>query len=225
MNTERSVRVLAIVLFAAAAGVRGAEPVSNPGSGAAAQWSCFRGPQQGVSAWDNAPTAWDGKSGQGVLWKTPLAISGIGSPVLWNDRLFITEGTDTERAVVAFDAASGKQLWRQVVPDGGKGLPLPSFSDTGLALTTPACDDAGVYAMFGTGDLAAFSHDGVSKWQLFLQRPLIGYGYSSSPVILNDLVCVQMDGHSSGHVTAVDHATGQIKWDKKRSRGATGRRP
>ena len=100
-------------------------------------WNCFRGPQHGVSPWKNAPSAWDGSTGQGVLWKTSLKVAGDSSPVLWGDRVFITEGDDRERAVGAFDANTGRQLWRQVVADGGKDQPLPLVSDRGRRCRLP----------------------------------------------------------------------------------------
>ena len=112
-----------------------------------------------------------------------------------------------------------RQLWRQVIADGGQGLPLPPVSDAGLALPTPACDADGVYVLFGTGDLAAFAHDGKPKWQIFLKRPEIGYGYSSSPCVSNGLVFVQFDEINGGRVLAVETATGKIKWEHSRSRG------
>ena len=182
-------------------------------------WSCFRGPKYGVSPWDNVPVAWDGPSGQGVLWKTPLKTSCVSSPVLWQDRIFLTEADENERAVLAFDAESGRELWRQVVADGGKDAPLPPVADSGLALPTPACDADGVYVLFGTGDLAAFTHDGRPKWQIFLKRPEIGYGYASSPCVIDGLVCVQFDEINGGRVLAVEAATGKIKWEHPRSRG------
>jgi outer membrane protein assembly factor BamB len=187
--------------------------------GTAADWSCFRGPHCGVSSWDNAPLAWDGPSGAGVLWKTPLKIAGVASPVLWGDRVYISEGDDNQRALLALDAANGQQLWRQVVADGGRGAPLPPVSDAGLALPTPACDADGVYVLFGTGDLAAFTHDGRPKWQIFLKRPEIGYGYSSSPCVSRGLVFVQFDEINGGRVLAVETATGKIRWQRPRSRG------
>ena len=182
-------------------------------------WSCFRGPQYGVSPWANVPVAWDGESGQGVLWKTPLKTSCVGSPVLWQDRIFLTEADEKERAVLAFDAESGKELWRQVVADGGKDAPLPPVADSALAMPTPACDANGVYVLFGTGDFAAFTHDGKPKWQVFLKRPEIGYGYASSPCVIDGLVCVQFDELSGGYALAVEAATGKIKWKQPRSRG------
>jgi outer membrane protein assembly factor BamB len=93
-------------------------------------------------------------------------------------------------------------------------------SDSGLALPTPACDANGVYAIFGTGDLAAFSHEGKPKWQIFLKRPVLGYGFASSPCVIDNLVCIQFDDYSDGRVLAVETSTGKTKWEHARSRGA-----
>jgi outer membrane protein assembly factor BamB len=188
---------------------------------AEAQWNCFRGPKAGVSHWPNAPVAWDGPSGRGVVWKTALKMAGVSSPILWSDRVFLTEGSEAERAVLAFDAANGKLLWRQVVPDGGKGEALPSVTDSGMALPTPVCDPQGVYALFGTGDLVAFSHAGQRLWQIFLQRPVIGYGFASSLCISGGLIFVQFDVYENGRVLAIEASTGKIRWGRERLRGAT----
>jgi outer membrane protein assembly factor BamB len=172
-----------------------------------------------VSSWDNAPAAWDGRSGAGVLWKVPLKMACVSSPVLWGNRIYLSEGDDRERALLALDDEGGAEVWRRVVADGGQGQPLPPVPDTGLALPTPACDADGVYVLFGTGDLAAFTHDGRPKWQIFLKRPEIGYGFASSPCVSHGLVFVQFDELTGGRVLAIDSATGKIKWEQPRSRG------
>jgi len=212
---KRPCASLSSLLLAATAWAGAAE------SATPTHWNTFRGPACGVSPWANAPTDWDGPSGRGVIWKTPLAVAGVSSPVLWGDRLYLTEATDKERAVLAFDPATGRQLWRHVVEDGDKTTALPSVSDYGLAMPTAACDATGVYALFGTGDLAAFSPDGQLLWRMFLGRPTIGYGFSSSPYVVNGLLCVQYDHHAAGRVVALDTRTGRIVWDVDRSRGAS----
>jgi outer membrane protein assembly factor BamB len=184
-------------------------------------WNSFRGPRMGVSSWSNAPIDFDGPSNRGVIWKTPLATSCTSSPVIWGNRIFITEANHTERAVIAFDTQTGKQLWRQVVADGGGGAPMPSVADAALALPTPACDADGVYALFGTGDLACFSHEGQLRWKVFVQRPLLGYGYSSSPAVANHRVFIQFDDQENGRVLLLDAATGKTIWERDRSRGAS----
>ena len=187
----------------------------------AANWNVFRGPNVGVSPWTNTPTAWDGASGRNVFWKTPLKMTGVSSPVLWEHRLYLTEGDGKERAVLAFDAGDGHLLWRRTVADGERGTPLPPVSDYGLAMPTPVCDSNGVYALFGTGDLAAFAPDGTPLWRLYLGRPTLGYGFASSPCMASNLVCVQFDHHAGGRLLAVETTTGRIKWNVERSRGAS----
>ncbi len=118
--------------------------LARPIKGAGEDWSCFRGPRCGVSSWNNAPIDWDGGTGRGVVWKTPLATSCTSSPVVWLNHIYITEANHDERTVIAFDAENGKRLWRQVVPDGGGGVAVPSVADSALALPTPACDADGV---------------------------------------------------------------------------------
>jgi len=186
-----------------------------------AHWNCFRGPFCGVSPWTNAPVSWDGSTGRGVLWKTPLRMTGVSSPVLWEKRLYLTEGNQQSRFVLAFNAEDGAPLWRRLVTDGGRGKPLPPVSPYGLAMPTAACDANGVYAVFGTGDLIAFSPEGKLLWKTFLGRPTIGYGFSSSPCVVSNLLFVQVDTHASGRVVAFETATGRVKWEVERSRGAS----
>jgi outer membrane protein assembly factor BamB len=194
-------------------------PIRRSPHSYAEPWSCFRGPRYGVSTWKNLPVAWDGESGLGVVWRTPLETSCVSSPVLWQDRIFLTEADEKGRALLAIDAESGRLVWRRAVADGGRDAPLPPVADSALALPTPACDAGGVYALFGTGDLVALGHDGKLKWQLFLKRPEIGYGYASSPCVVDGLVCVQFDELNGGRILAVEAASGKIRWEHPRSRG------
>ena len=209
--------------------ITGAVPLQSSGisSRAAFQWNCFRGPCCGVSTWSNAPTSWDGQTGAGVLWHVPLSRPGISSPVLWGNRIFLTSADVKAREVVAYDAATGRELWRQVVADGGKGEALPTPRDSakdmwaGLGVPTAACDDSGVYAVFGTGDLVAYSLDGKLRWQVYLHRPFNDYGHASSLVVADGRVCVQYDQKENGRVLAIDAQSGQTVWEQKRTPGAS----
>ncbi|MFZ4394713.1 MAG: PQQ-binding-like beta-propeller repeat protein [Kiritimatiellia bacterium] len=180
-------------------------------------WSCFRGPRYGVSLWTNLPVAWDGKRGDGVRWKVALNKPGVSSPVLWGGKLFLTVADEQARAVVAYDAHTGKELWRQVVADGGTGEDLPKTTDdTGLGASTPACDENGVYAVFGTGDLVAFTHDGKRMWQVYLRRPNNSYGHASSLWVQESKVYVQYDQADGGRMLAIDARSGSTVWEQPR---------
>jgi len=210
----------AVLLFLAAVTVLLVRP-SSRAKIAGEDWNGFRGSQCGLSSWDNAPVAWDGDGNRGVIWKAPLEMSCASSPVAWANHVYLTEGNHQERAVLAFAAESGRRLWRQVVEDGSGRAPLPSVSGSALALPTPACDANGIYALFGTGDLACYGHDGRLRWKIFLQRPVIGYGFASSPVVSHGTVFVQFDDHENGRVLLLDAATGKTIWEHPRSRGAS----
>src|SRR5689334_11323767 len=64
----------------------------------AANWDRFRGPN-GAGQSDDAgiPTKWEP---QNFLWKQPLSNIGHSSPVIWDNRLYLTSG----------DAKTGAQV-------------------------------------------------------------------------------------------------------------------
>ncbi|HAD59684.1 MAG TPA: serine/threonine protein kinase, partial [Planctomycetaceae bacterium] len=53
---------------------------------------------------------WDGESGQNIAWKIPVPGSGHSSPVIWQDRVFLTSCKEKtqERLLTCIDRHSGK---------------------------------------------------------------------------------------------------------------------
>jgi outer membrane protein assembly factor BamB len=186
------------------------------------QWPFLRGPtMSGRASFTNAPVAWSGESGQGVKWKAPLPGAGSSTPVVWGKTLFLTFGDARARTVAAYDAETGAPLWSTAVPDGAKaGEPLPEVGEeVGFAASTPACDEARVYAVFGTGDLAALDRAGKIVWQTFLGRPHNTYGHASSLVYCGDMLLVQWDQEEKARILAVDKNTGKTIWETPREVG------
>ena len=67
-------------------------------------WPCFRGPHgSGVSAYTNVPDSWDDASGKNILWKTPVPLPGMSSPVVWADRVFLSGASKDRREVYCLD--------------------------------------------------------------------------------------------------------------------------
>src|SRR6478735_7236309 len=80
----------------------------------AENWPAWRGTDaRGVSAEPDLPTSWSAT--QHVRWKVPLPGPGNSTPVVWGDRVFLTQGLDggKRRALLAFARADGKGLWQQ----------------------------------------------------------------------------------------------------------------
>ncbi len=198
------------------------QPAGSSTTNPAAGWAGFRGPLGlGVAATTNAPLAWDGPSGRNIRWKTPLeGAGGFNAPVVWNGLLFLSAADATERAVLAFDADTGAQRWRTVIPPGQPGGELPEVTDdTGLAAPTLATDGQLVFALFATGDLAALDQAGRIVWQVDLGRASISYGPASSLLCHAGRLFVQWDRLEGGFVRALATATGQTLWEVARAAG------
>jgi len=186
------------------------------------QWPFLRGPvMAGRASFTNAPVAWNGVTGQNIVWKVEPARRGASTPVVWGSRLFLTAGDATARTVMAHDTETGALLWRTDVPDGAKaGTPLPEVGeDTGFAASTPACDESQVYAVFATGDVAALDHAGKIVWQVYLGRPKNTYGHASSLVYCGEMLIVQWDQEEQARILALDKNTGKTLWETPRDVG------
>src|SRR5688572_2524143 len=79
-------------------------------------WPCFRGPsRQGVSAERKLPLVWSTKNH--VQWSAEIPGAGWSSPIVWQDRVFVTTTTadGTSCHVLCLEAASGRLLWNSKV--------------------------------------------------------------------------------------------------------------
>jgi outer membrane protein assembly factor BamB len=89
-----------------------------------------------------------------------------------------------------------------------------------MAAPTPVADASGVYALFATGDLAAFDKDGALRWYRSLPTDYPGLsnqvGMASSPVLAGGKLIVPMDNTVESFVAAVDPATGANVWRQSR---------
>jgi outer membrane protein assembly factor BamB len=187
------------------------------------QWPRFRGPGgAGVSRFDNIPTQWNGAGGQGILWKTPVPLPGNNSPVVWDKRVFLSGGSAEKREVYCFDTESGQLLWKGDVPAspavGGKKIEMSE--ETGYAASSTATDGQRIYAIFATGDIAAFDFSGRRLWYKNLGLSDNPYGYASSLETYQDRVIVQYDQgdpeSGKSRLYALDGSTGRIVWEAKR---------
>jgi len=189
----------------------------------AKQWPRFRGPGgQGVSAYANVPASWNGKTGENILWKTPVPLPGENSPVVWGDRVFLSGATPAKREVYCFGAADGSLLWQKPVetPVGAALDPPEVLEDTGLACPTTATDGRRVVAMFANGDIACFDYAGKRLWARNLGPIKNSYGYASSLNMYRGTVLVLLDQGSAGKpnsaLLALDLGTGKTAWETKR---------
>ena len=186
----------------------------NPVSLTRAQnWPGWRGPNgDGTSAEINLPTKWD--SVTNVVWKSSVPGKGYSSPVIWNDKLFITTAMQEtqEKILLCYDNKNGKLLWRKTViksPFEGK------HDNNSHASGTPSTDGLKVFVSFLDGkDVVVAAYDFTGK-QLWLQRPgtfSSPHGYSCSPVLFEDKVIINGDSQGDSFVAALSKTDGKIIW-------------
>lgn len=184
------------------------------------QHNSFRGPNGvGISAWTKIPVDWNTKEGKNVLWKTAIPKPGFNSPVIWDNRIFLSGADEAVRIVYCIDRNSGKILWEQEVsgiPDS-PSTPPDVTDDTGLAASSLAVDGTAVYAIFATGDLIAFDMEGKRLWARNLGVPDNHYGHSSSLLTWNNKLFVQYDSNKGGRLLSINTSNGNSLWDVRRN--------
>src|SRR5687768_4253079 len=119
----------------------------------AENWPSFRGPsRQGASTERELPVEWS--ADKTVKWKTAIPGEGWSSPILWQDRIFLTSAREagTKCHVIALDRKTGAVLWDKAVIEQ---TPLRKEGKNSYATPTPATDGETVFAVFGDGSIVA----------------------------------------------------------------------
>jgi outer membrane protein assembly factor BamB len=188
-----------------------------------AQWPRFLGPGgNSFSPCTNPPVAWDVATGTNILWRSPVAAPGFGSPVIWSNQVFLSGGTAAARSVCCYHATNGALVWQRPVEGvPGSPTPVPSVPEsTGFAAATVATDGRHVYAIFANGDLVAFALDGRRVWAKAFGALKNAYGHGASLVAGQGRLLVQLDhgDREAGlsRLYSLDALTGRVVWERSR---------
>ena len=209
-------------------------------------WPSFRGPQaSGVAERQNLPDRWNGKTGENILWRTPIPGLAHSSPVVWGHRIFVTSASSSDPnatfrpglygdgdaskdrsshrwMIYAFDKRTGKILWERTAH---QGVPVDKrHIKSTYANSTPATDGRIVVAWFGSQGVHAYDVKGRFLWKVDLGRlnfgaydiPTYEWGSASSPIIWNGLVILQCDTQDDSFILALDADTGKTVWKTER---------
>jgi outer membrane protein assembly factor BamB len=179
----------------------------------------FRGQDsRGIAGGSGYPTEWDGTSGNNISWKIRLPKAGKSSPVIWDDKLFVTGAAGLEGEVYCVNKKNGEILWTGSASGvaGEPSEPPKMDSEGGLAVSTVATNGKVVCAIFANGNLVCFDLDGKRKWAKNIGVPETNYGYSSSLLIYENTLLVQFDSNKKLSLIGFDVNTGDQKWETLR---------
>jgi outer membrane protein assembly factor BamB len=204
-------------------------------------WPQWRGPlATGVAPQADPPVTWDGASGTNVRWKTSIPGRGHSSPIVWENRVFLTTAIPFGEALpprpstapgnhdnlpvthrhkfvaLAVSRDDGKILWQTTLREA---MPREQGHQTGsLASNSAVTDGERLYALFGSFGLYCLDLDGRLVWQADFgpMQSLHGHGEGSSPVLHRDTLFVNWDHEGQSFVVALDKRTGREKWKVQR---------
>jgi outer membrane protein assembly factor BamB len=194
-------------------------------SALAENWPQWRGAKlDGISQEKNLPVKWS--KTENVAWRLPLPGPAGSTPVIWDDRIFLTSIENDNLLLLCVDT-SGKEQWRQTVGSGNKW----ARGDEGnSAAPSPSTDGKHVWVFMGTGVLGCYTVEGKEVWKINLQdrygRLSIAFGMTSTPVLDNGRLFIQLI-HGEGKaetreamVAVVDATNGNELWKQPRITGA-----
>jgi outer membrane protein assembly factor BamB len=219
-----------------------------PGSAKSSKgsWPSFRGPvASGVAEGQNLPDHWNAKTGENVLWRTPIPGLAHSSPVVWGNRVLVTSAVSSDPKatfrpglygdgdaskdrsphrwmIYSIDKKNGKLVWEQVAYQG-EPIEKRHIKAT-YANSTPATDGRIVVAWFGSQGVYAYDFNGKFLWKVDVGRvdmgaydiPTYEWGPASSPIIWENLVILQCDTQKDSFLLALDAATGKTVWKTDR---------
>ncbi|MCY4510906.1 MAG: PQQ-binding-like beta-propeller repeat protein [Acidobacteria bacterium] len=211
--------VLSLVMLAALAPAAGAQDSAGvrmvpPEGDGARYWSRWRGPSgQGVVEGTGYPDRWSDT--ENVLWKVPVPGRGHSSPIVWEDRIFLTTSRDRGRrvSILAFRRSDGMLLWQADAPNGpgerthGKNSPASATVTTDGERCTPRSAAAGCSPSTSTATSSGTMLSRIDNY----------HGPAGSPLLYRDSIIIYQDQNRGAFVIALDARTGETRWRTPRA--------
>jgi hypothetical protein len=118
------------------------------------------------------------------------------------------------RQVLCLDQDNGTIQWKTRCARGGTRT---LYSGNSLATPTPVTDGQRIYAHFGDAGTYCLDYAGRIVWSHTAPVEPPPYGFSSSPVLWNDLLVVTYDLTATSFTLALDKLTGDVRWKADRT--------
>ncbi len=179
----------------------------------AGEWPNWRGPNGDNRVADEGyPVTWNEKAN--VRWRVPLPEMGNSSPIVWGNRVFVTQAVEKEgkRNLLCFDRATGKELWSRGTVYKGEE---PKHNTNTYCASSPVTDGERVYAYHASAGIFCYDLEGKELWKRDLGPQIHDFGGGVSPILHGDLCILYHGPGEKAKLYALNKRTGKTVWEFK----------
>lgn len=216
--------------------------IVTAGAARAENWPAWRGPTGlGTSTETGLPVTWGPE--ENVRWKVALPGPGNSTPIVWGDRVFVTQARDTvkwppkvpeyfaggssagghaiseKRSVLCFRRTDGELLWDADVVWKEPEITHPTNP---FCSASPVTDGERVVASHGAAGLVCYDMEGKEQWRYDVGKIEHLWGTASSPILWNDLCIAWCGPGDRQFLVALDKRTGAKVWETPEPGGDAG---
>jgi outer membrane protein assembly factor BamB len=176
----------------------------------AENWPAWRGADgTGICRERKLPVHWSPTTN--IRWKIALPEPCNSTPVVWEDRVFLTQGLEggKRRVLMALDRKTGRALWQRERACSDEETTHPQNPPCS---SSPVTDGKHVFAYFASAGVAAYDLDGNPVWHRPLGPVLHRWGNGGSPVLYKDLVILFHGPGDPSTLMALKKSTGETVW-------------
>lgn len=188
-------------------------------------WPQWRGPAAtGASATAQPPSEWS--ETKNVRWKIEIPGRGVGTPVVWGDRVYISTAVPVDPSaargvhrfmVMAINRNDGKVAWQQTAKEEAPHEGTHQQFGT-MASPSIVTDGEVLIASFESRGFFAYDMNGKLLWQTDLgdKRMRNEFGEGTSPALYKNKLFVVWDHQGESFIAALDRKTGKELWKAAR---------
>ena len=180
----------------------------------AIDWRSWRGPNDaGSIEQGNFPVKFDADH---YLWRTELPGKGCSTPILIQQKIYLTSPVDGKDALLCFDL-NGQEKWRASFGAENAGKHRNGSGSN----ASPVTDGQSVFVYFKSGTLAAVEFDGKVRWQTNLVerygKDTLFWDHGTSPVLTKKFVVMARMHKGESWLAAFDKQSGELAWKVARN--------